>query len=62
MAKKKKEESVEGGEGEDAPKSKKKLIIMITVFVLIGGMVAKTVLLKPKPLTALLTTSRKPGS
>jgi flagellar basal body-associated protein FliL len=36
---------------DDAPKSKKKLIIMITVFVLIGGFVAKSVLLKPKPLT-----------
>jgi flagellar basal body-associated protein FliL len=48
MAKKKK---AEAGADEDAPKSKKKLIIMITVFVLIGGFVAKTVLLKPKALT-----------
>jgi flagellar basal body-associated protein FliL len=55
MAKKKKDDdiSAEGGEGEsEKPKSKKKLIIMVAVFVLIGGMVAKTVLLKPKPLTA----------
>jgi flagellar basal body-associated protein FliL len=53
MAKKKKDaaEAGEGGEGE-AKKSKKKLFIMVFVFVLIGGMVAKTVLLKPKPLTA----------
>jgi flagellar basal body-associated protein FliL len=50
MAKKKKE-SAEGSE-EDAPKSKKKLIIMIMVIVLIGGYVAKSILLKPKPLTA----------
>ena len=50
MAKKKKE-SAEGSE-EDAPKSKKKLIIMVVVIVLIGGFVAKTILLKPKPLTA----------
>jgi flagellar basal body-associated protein FliL len=62
MAKKKQDDSLngtgaEGGEGaeggdESKPKSKKKLIIMVAVFVLIGGMVAKTVLLKPKPLTA----------
>jgi flagellar basal body-associated protein FliL len=52
MAKKKKAESVEGAEGEDAPKSKKKLIIMVTVIVLIGAFAAKTVLLKPKPPTA----------
>jgi flagellar basal body-associated protein FliL len=50
MAKKK---SVEGdGAGDDAPKSKKKLMIMIIVIVLIGGYAAKSVLLKPKPLTA----------
>jgi len=48
MAKKKK---AEAGADEDAPKSKKKLIIMITVFVLIGGFAVKTVLLKPKPPT-----------
>jgi flagellar basal body-associated protein FliL len=58
MAKKKKDTAAEGdesgeGDGEaEKPKSKKKLIIMVAVFVLIGGMVAKTVLLKPKPLTA----------
>jgi flagellar basal body-associated protein FliL len=58
MAKKNKDASENGGaaEGEEGeaetPKSKKKLIIMVAVFVLIGGMVAKTVLLKPKPLTA----------
>ena len=52
MAKKKKAESAEGTEGgEDAPKSKKKLIIMVTVIVLIGAFAAKTVLLKPKPAT-----------
>jgi flagellar basal body-associated protein FliL len=51
MAKKKKAESAEGAEGEDAPKSKKKLIIMVTVIVLIGAFAAKTVLLKPKPPT-----------
>ena len=52
MAKKKPASSdAEGADGE-APKSKKKLIIMIVVIVLIGGFVAKTVLLKPKPLTA----------
>jgi flagellar basal body-associated protein FliL len=49
MAKKKKEAA---GADDDAPKSKKKLIIMVAVFVLIGGFVAKTVLLKPKPPTA----------
>ena len=54
MAKKKKTESVEGAEGEEAeaPKSKKKLIIMVTVIVLIGAFAAKTILLKPKPPTA----------
>ena len=54
MAKKKKGTAEgEGAEGEaEKPKSKKKLIIMVAVFVLIGGMVAKTVLLKPKPPTA----------
>jgi len=59
MAKKKKgDESVEGAEGEtEKPKSKKKLIIMVAVFVLIGGMVAKTVLLKPKPPTAAQVAS-----
>ncbi len=51
MAKKKKSEEGDGTE-EDAPKSKKKLIIMVAVFVLIGGLVAKTVLLKPKPPTS----------
>jgi flagellar basal body-associated protein FliL len=56
MAKKKKAETAEG-EGEEAPKSKKKLIIMVVVFVLIGGMVAKTVLLKPKPPTAAQVAS-----
>jgi flagellar basal body-associated protein FliL len=49
MAKKKKE-SAEGGE-EEAPKGKKKLFIMVFVIVLIGGLAAKTVLLKPKPPT-----------
>jgi len=49
MAKKKKESAE--GEG-DEPKGKKKLIIMISVIVLIGGFAAKTVLLKPKPLTS----------
>jgi flagellar basal body-associated protein FliL len=50
MAKKKKE-AVEGdGEGE-GKKSKKKLIIMVVVIMLIGGFVAKTILLKPKPPT-----------
>ena len=49
MAKKKK--SAEGSEDEE-PKGKKKLIIMAFVFVLIGGFAAKTILLKPKPLTA----------
>jgi flagellar basal body-associated protein FliL len=48
MAKKKK---AAAESEDDAPKSKKKLIIMITVFVLIGGFVAKSVLLKPKPPT-----------
>jgi len=48
MAKKKKEAS----EGEEAPKGKKKLFIMVFVIVLIGGLAAKTVLLKPKPPTA----------
>jgi flagellar basal body-associated protein FliL len=59
MAKKKKgDESAEGAEGEaEKPKSKKKLIIMVAVFVLIGGMVAKTVLLKPKPPTAAQVAS-----
>ena len=50
MAKKK---TAEGeGDGEAPKKSKKKLIIMITVIVLIGGFAAKTILLKPPPLTA----------
>jgi len=58
MAKKKKDTSAEGAEGEtEKPKSKKKLIIMVAVIVLIGGMVAKTVLLKPKPLTAAQVAS-----
>jgi flagellar basal body-associated protein FliL len=52
MAKKKSPESGEGAEGEAPKKSKKKLIIMVTVIVLIGGFVAKTVLLKPAPQTA----------
>jgi flagellar basal body-associated protein FliL len=47
----KKTKSAEGAE-EDAPKGKKKLIIMIFVIVLIGGFAAKTILLKPKPLSA----------
>jgi len=47
----KKTKSTEGAE-EDAPKGKKKLIIMIFVIVLIGGFAAKTILLKPKPLSA----------
>jgi flagellar basal body-associated protein FliL len=52
MSKKKNAESAEGAEGaEDAPKSKKKLIIMVTVILLIGAFAAKTVLLKPKPAT-----------
>jgi flagellar basal body-associated protein FliL len=45
-----------GPEGEDSDgagkKGMKKLVIMIVVIVLIGGFAAKTVLLKPKPLTA----------
>jgi flagellar basal body-associated protein FliL len=49
MAKKKKE-AAESAEGEE-PKGKKKLFIMVFVFVLIGGFAAKTILLKPKPLT-----------
>jgi flagellar basal body-associated protein FliL len=49
MAKKKKSGA---GDEEDAPKGKKKLFIMIFVIVLIGGFAAKTVLLKPKPLSA----------
>jgi flagellar FliL protein len=50
MAKKKKEEA---DDGDDAgKKGMKKLFIMIFVIVLIGGFAAKTVLLKPKPLTA----------
>ena len=52
MAKKKAPEGGEGAEGEAPKKSKKKLIIMITVIALIGGFVAKTILLKPPPLTA----------
>lgn len=51
MAKKKQPEG-EAAEGESPKKSKKKLIIMITVIVLIGGYVAKSILLKPPPLTA----------
>ncbi len=51
MAKKKKAVT-EGEEGEAPKKGKKKLIIMITVIVLIGGFVAKSILLKPAPLTA----------
>ena len=51
MAKKKKGRKREGAEGEAPKKSKKKLIIMITVIVLIGGFVAKTILLKPAPPT-----------
>jgi flagellar FliL protein len=52
MAKRKQAEG-EGTEGEEpTKKGKKKLIIMITVIVLIGGFVAKSVLLKPAPLTA----------
>ncbi len=47
---KKKAAAAEGSEGE-APKGKKKLFIMVFVFVLIGGFAAKTILLKPKPLT-----------
>jgi len=47
----KKKKSAEGAEG-DEPKGKKKLIIMVFVFALIGGLAAKTILLKPKPLTA----------
>ena len=50
MAKKKAVEGAEG-EGEAPKKGKKKLIIMIAVIVLIGGFVAKTILLKPPPLT-----------
>jgi flagellar basal body-associated protein FliL len=53
MAKKRKLAEGEGAEGEEpTKKSKKKLIIMITVIVLIGGFVAKSILLKPPPLTA----------
>ena len=53
MAKMKKDAEAEAAEGETPkPKSKKKLIIMVTVIVLIGAFVAKTILLKPKPLTA----------
>jgi flagellar basal body-associated protein FliL len=55
MAKKKKE-SAEGGEA-DEPKGKKKLIIMVFVIVLIGGFAAKTILLKPKPLTPAQTAA-----
>ena len=51
MAKKKKDAG-EAAEGETPKKSKKKLIIMVTVIVLIGAFVAKTILLKPPPLTA----------
>jgi flagellar basal body-associated protein FliL len=61
MAKKKKTDAAESGEGEgegEAPKkSKKKLIIMITVIALIGAFVAKTILLKPPPLTAKQVTA-----
>ena len=49
----KKSKVVEGeADGEAPKKTKKKLIIMITVIVLIGGFVAKSILLKPPPLTA----------
>jgi flagellar basal body-associated protein FliL len=52
MAKKKAAEVAEGAEGEAPKKSKKKLIIMITVIALIGAFVGKTILLKPAPPTA----------
>jgi flagellar basal body-associated protein FliL len=53
MAKKRKLAEGEGAEGEEPTKKNKlKLIIMITVIVLIGGFVAKSILLKPPPLTA----------
>jgi flagellar basal body-associated protein FliL len=47
----KKTKSTEGAD-QDAPKGKKKLIIMIFVIVLIGGFAAKTILLKPTPPSA----------
>ncbi|MGO9875082.1 MAG: flagellar basal body-associated protein FliL [Acidimicrobiia bacterium] len=50
MAKKKKEEAEDSDGG--GKKGMKKLVIMIVVIMLIGGFVAKTILLKPKPLTA----------
>jgi flagellar basal body-associated protein FliL len=52
MAKKKNAaEADENADGE-GKKSKKKLIIMVTVIALIGGLAAKSILLKPKPPTA----------